>query len=108
MAYNQDNETREELLSLQKDNRGNYIKVAMIQKNGKDTRTLDIREFWTNDDDEICPTKKGIRIKDEFALDTITAMLKILEYDELEDLKTSIENMLEAADADDTDSGSDE
>ena len=90
MAYNQDNETRTQLLEIQKDNRGNYLRVAMIQKNGSDNRSLDIREFWTSDNDEILPTKKGVRIKDEQAVEIVKAMLEILEVDELEDVANTI------------------
>lgn len=100
MTYNNDNETREELLSLQKDNRGNYIKVSLIKKNDKGTSSLDIREFWTNDKDEICPTKKGVRIKDEQAAEVINSMLKILEYDELQDVIDTASSLMNSADGD--------
>ena len=98
MAY-YNNETREELLSLQKDNRGNYIKVALIKKNEKDGSSLDIREFWTNDDDELCPSKKGIRIKDEQAAEVINSMLNILEYDELQDIIDNASKLMNKLDS---------
>lgn len=87
-------EKRTELCSLKKNNRGDYLVVAKIENEKTNTVSADIRMYYTNDDDELCPTKKGCRFNAEMGLDVLTALLGILEYDELETLRDTINERL--------------
>ena len=64
MAF--DNEKSEQLCSFQKGNRGEEIRVNKItDKNTGEFICVDIRQYFTNDSNELCPTKKGVRIQND-------------------------------------------
>lgn len=73
-----------ELCSIKRNDRGEYVVATKIESRGKEY--LDIRQYYTADDDSVRPTKKGIRINTESAKELLRGCLQVLEEDELEDL----------------------
>jgi hypothetical protein len=92
MSY--DNEVREDLAKINKNNRGEFIHVTKITNKTNSNVSVDVRQYYTSEGGEILPTKKGIRLNSELALEVISEMIKVLENDELEDLKDNIDSLL--------------
>ena len=99
MAYASNKET--ELLKIKKGNSGNYQVITKVENTKTKDVSVDLRNMFTSDDDQILPTKKGIRISGEDLLDVMKSMLLCLEVNELEDLKEDIDNLLDESDLDD-------
>lgn len=97
MAYNR-NETREELVEVQKNNRGEYIKAAKIINNNSGSENIDLRLFYTNEEDAVCPTTKGVRFNSELLLDVLKGMAKGLEMDEVIQLRDTLDEMIDSED----------
>lgn len=95
MAYNAANEERTELYCERKNNRGDHLVVNKIRNKNTGTESVDIRNYYTNEDGELAPTTKGIRINCENLLDVMTALVKALEPNEAEDLIGEVEALLE-------------
>lgn len=74
-----DDEKQEVIASIKKNNRGDYINVSKITNGSNEVIGVDIRQFFTNDDDELCPTKKGLRIKIDNLNEVLDALAKIVE-----------------------------
>ena len=56
-----------EVKSIPKNNRGDYIRISKVEdKDTSEFKGIDIRQYYTGDDDELYPTKKGIRINAKF------------------------------------------
>lgn len=75
--------------TIQKNNRGDYFKITTCENEQKNTKAVDIREFYTDDNDNILPTKKGVRVNDEkvaelvkyiFEASSIEAKQEILDF----------------------------
>ena len=49
MAYNADNEIREELAQIQKNNRGEYVIATKITNKISGSVSVDIRQYYTNE-----------------------------------------------------------
>lgn len=90
MAYNT---TETEVAEIKKNERGEYIKVKKIEGSNKSV-SIDARIYYTSDSDEILPTKKGIRISSELAVEVLTAMAQVLEDSDLQDLRENLNSML--------------
>lgn len=102
MAFS--NEEEKELAVIKKNNRGDYIIVKKIKNKNSGNESLDVRQYYTDKEDNIAFTKKGLRISAENALDVIKAMIDILETDEKQDLRDELDSILE----EDEDSDEDE
>lgn len=102
MAY--ENEERKDLAVIKKNNRGDYVVVAKITNKNSGNVSLDIRQFYTDDSDHVIPTKKGIRLNTELAMEVIKAMVKVLEADELMDLQEELNNLVNGSDDEEEDS----
>lgn len=94
MAYNSDNEVREELANIKKNNRGDSLVVSKIQSNGN--VYVDIRNFFINKDGVLAPTSKGVRINAELLTDVLAAAVKCLELDEIMDLEESLKGIIDS------------
>ena len=107
MAYNAANEVQEEIVRLQKNQRGDYLVVKKVTNKNSGNISVDVRNYYTNDEGEVMPTSKGIRINSEMLLETMMAMVKCLEIVEVEDLKDSLEQLLDidSLEADEDDPG---
>lgn len=67
MAYN--NAEEKELLRLEKNARGDYLVIKEVGE------SVDIRQYYTSDADEVLPTKKGVRFNKELIPDVIEALI---------------------------------
>lgn len=102
MAYNASNEERTQLLDIKKNERGEHIIVTKIRNKANGNESIDIRQFYTNDESQVLPTQKGIRLNTENLVDLIFALTDALEANELFDLQDRLEEKL-ADEDDDTD-----
>lgn len=103
MAYNPDNEKKEELLTMPKNNRGDYIVVQKVTNVNSGSVSADIRNYYTDKDEQVQPTKMGVRVNSEILLDVLAAAARCLEASEIEDLKDKLDDMLDEASVDDSD-----
>lgn len=101
MAYN-NNEDRLEVASIQKNNRGDILKVAQITSSSG-ARSIDVRMYYTSDSGEVLPTKKGIRVSDEMAGDVVLAMFKAMSTEARMDVFGSIEDIYDGDNGEDED-----
>jgi calsequestrin, skeletal muscle isoform, putative len=108
MAYNATNEERTEIVSIKKGSRGDYVKVNKILKKNTNNESIDIRMFYTNDEDLVLPTGKGVRFSTEMLLDFIKGLTTALEYDEKDDLVAYLSETLDEDDFDDEDEDDDD
>lgn len=99
MAYNATNEERTELFNISKGNRGDAVVGTKIVNKNTNNVAIDIRQFYTADDGELRATQKGVRFNAENLLEVMQSMLGALEADELDDLKSSIEDIQAEEDA---------
>lgn len=79
MAYS--NEQSVELKRIQKNNRGDYLVISKITSKTGNV-SVDIRQYYTDDNDEVLPTKKGVRFNAESLMDIVVALSGALEDDE--------------------------
>ena len=49
--------------------------------------SIDIRTFYTNDDDELAPTQKGVRFNSEIIPQVVKALLDAMTTEEFADLE---------------------
>lgn len=98
MAYNANNEIREELAQIQKNNRGEYVIAAKITNKTSGAVSVDIRQYFTNEADEITPTSKGIRINAELLPDLLNGLVRALEANEMMDLSDMLSDLAEGTD----------
>lgn len=101
MAYNADNEVREELAKVQKNNRGEFIIATKITNKTSGNVSVDVRQYYTDDNDEVKPTSKGVRFNAENLYDVILGLAKALEANEMIDLADELE-VLSGDDTSDT------
>ena len=99
MAYNAANEERTELISIQKNNRGEYIKCAKIVNKNTGTESIDIRLFYTNDDGNLTATKQGVRFNSEHLLDFCKSIVYALEVNEQEELIDALNDLVNEDDS---------
>jgi len=107
MAYNADNEKKEMIGDLWSNSRGDSIKVQKVTNKTSGTVNADIRRYYTNDDDKVMPTQKGIRINAELIPELIKMLAGMLEYSELDTVQSNLSDMLEAMDADEEEEDAD-
>lgn len=99
MAYNAANEERTELLNIQKNGRGEYIKGSKIVNKNSGNESIDIRLFYTDDSDNVQPTKQGVRFNSEHLLDFCKGIVTALEINEKEELIDFLNDILSKEDA---------
>ena len=71
MAYAVEKET--EFGMIPKNDHGEYIKVVRVE--AKSGSAIDIRNYFTNAEGKVCPTQKGVRIRDEQIVAVLIALL---------------------------------
>lgn len=91
MAF--ENEINEQVAQIDKNNRGDYMVVSKITNKNTGSVSADIRQFYTDDNGSVAPTRKGTRVNSEILPEVIKALLQLVEPDELEDIGEFIENM---------------
>lgn len=93
MAYNASKEERTQLVDIKKNERGEHIIATKIKNTTSGSVSLDIRQYYTNDNNDVLPTQKGVRVNSELALELVVGLLGVLEPNELYDLADKIEEM---------------
>ena len=93
--YDDSKEERKELLNVRKNNRGDFLIISEIKVKDSDDVKVDIRNYYTDDNDEVKPTSKGVRFSSEILKDIMLALLEELDVTELEDIKSAIDDKLE-------------
>lgn len=93
MAYNASNEERTELFNIAKGNRGDAVVGSKIVNKNTNNVSIDIRQYYTDDNGELKPTSKGVRFNAENLLDVIKALVPALEANEIEDLNDILSGM---------------
>jgi len=91
MAYNAANEERKELVKIEKGNRGDAIVASQITNKNTGNVSIDIRQFYTNDEGVLSPTSKGVRFSAENLMEVMKGLAFALEADELMDLADELE-----------------
>lgn len=94
MAYNADNETKEVLAEIQKNNRGDFIVASKITNKNTGAVSIDIRQNYTNDEGELRVTQKGVRLNAELLPDLVKGLVKALEENEVMDLGDELADLL--------------
>lgn len=94
MAYNADNETKEVLAEIQKNNRGDFIVASKITNKNTGAVSIDIRQNYTNDEGELRVTQKGVRLNAELLPDLVKGLVKALEENEVMDLGDELAALL--------------
>ena len=94
MAYNADNETKEVLAEIQKNNRGDFIVASKITNKNTGAVSIDIRQNYTNDEGELRVTQKGVRLNAELLPDLVRGLAKALEENEVMDLGDELAALL--------------
>lgn len=95
MAYNADNEVKDVLAEIQKNNRGDFVIASKITNKNTGSVSVDIRQYYTNDADEVKPTSKGIRINTELLPELLAGLVKALEANEMIDLSETLVSMVD-------------
>lgn len=92
MAYNK-NEKKEELLKLAENSRGERIIVNVVTDLDNGTSKFDIRDWYKDNNGELKPGKRGIRLKREDTVEIVAAIIKNLSNDERFDLEGACERL---------------
>ena len=98
MAYNADNEIREDLGLFDKNSRGDKVAVTKITNKKTGNVAYDIRNMYTNDENEIKHTTKGIRLNSELVVEVVKSLLNGLGEDERQDLLQILDDVDEEID----------
>lgn len=93
MAYNSNNEVQEVISTLDKNKRGDKIRVTKIINSKYGYVSVDVRNMYTTEDGDVRPTTRGIRFNSEMAPDVIMAMLEALGQDTVQDLLTKVKEL---------------
>ena len=77
------NNKETDVTMVPRNDRGEYVKVCRLTPEGNQLSSVDIRNYYTSENDgKIYPTKKGVRIHSEMLVDTVAAILDTLTDDE--------------------------
>lgn len=100
MAYNANNEIREELAKIQKNDRGEFVVATKITNKNSGNVSIDIRQNYTNADGEVMPTSKGVRFNAENLVELLEGLVKGLESNEMVDLADKLNDLADLGDMD--------
>ena len=83
-----------EVGSVEKNARGEYFKVLKNEeKSGGNS--IDVRVYYTKDDGELAPTKKGVYLSSEVAPDVMYLMFEAMDSSAKEDFISKISEYLD-------------
>jgi transcriptional coactivator p15 (PC4) len=82
MAYNSTDEKSEELCRIVTSSK----KIVARKIENSRGISVDIREYFDNDDGEELPTKKGVRFSSENVAELVKAMLPMMEKSDIMDI----------------------
>lgn len=92
MAYNT-NEKRVTVGEIKKNNRGEYIKVDSIE--GKNGNSVDVRTYFTSEDGQILPTKKGVRVNSEQSVDLVKFIVMAMDEAARMDVLSAVQELVD-------------
>lgn len=108
MAYNT-NEKRVTVGEIKKNNMGEYIKVDSIE--GKNGNSVDVRTYFTSEDGQILPTKKGVRVNSEQSVDLVKFIVMAMDEAARMDVLSAVQEIVDEeteSDSDDSEKSDDE
>ena len=110
MAYNT-NEKRVTVGEIKKNNMGEYIKVDSIE--GKNGNSVDVRTYFTSEDGQILPTKKGVRVNSEQSVDLVKFIVMAMDEAARMDVLSAVQEIVDKeteteSDSDDSEKSDDE
>lgn len=108
MAYNT-NEKRVTVGEIKKNNMGEYIKVDSIE--GKNGNSVDVRTYFTSEDGQILPTKKGVRVNSEQSVDLVKFIVMAMDEAARMDVLSAVQELVDGeteSDSDDSEKSEDE
>lgn len=71
---------------VERNSRGDYVSVKRIIPNNGKMQSIDIRNYYTADNEEVRPTKQGLRIHEEMLVEVIARVLMAMTTEEKERL----------------------
>ena len=74
MAYKAENETRVTLADINKNKRGDVIRVSSVESSSGE-KSYDIRNMYVTESGDLGFTSKGIRIKEDLIHDVIVSIM---------------------------------
>ena len=102
-----DKQVESNVTMVRRNDRGDFVKVCRISDGKRDS--LDIRGMYTSDNDnQIYPTQKGVRLHDEMLVETVAAILDCLNEAEMQELNEEYGYYIDDSDQMDTDTPEDE
>ena len=102
--YDSSKEKATQLCAIDLNRRGDKIIVSIIDKEDGGTSWVDIRRYFTADDDTVTPTHKGLRYKRDEENDTlvtaviVNALIDSMSPEALDDVELHIKEVREALD----------
>lgn len=100
MAYNT-NEKRVTVGEIKKNNMGEYIKVDSIE--GKNGNSVDVRTYFTSEDGQILPTKKGVRVNSEQSVDLVKFIVMAMDEAARMDVLSAVQELVDRETESDSD-----
>lgn len=92
MAYST-NEKRVTVGEIKKNNMGEYIKVDSIE--GKNGNSVDVRTYFTSEDGQILPTKKGVRVNSEQSVDLVKFIVMAMDEAARMDVLNAVQEIVD-------------
>lgn len=89
MAYDASKEKRTQLKSFRKNGHGDFIVINDIETEGRNP-SLDIRTMYTDDNEELRPTTKGLRFSKALIPDLAAMFVKDMDDEQLSDLTSRV------------------
>ena len=86
------------LAKFKKNEKGDYVVISRTTSD-RGISNIDIRNFFTTDDGEILPTKKGISINSELICDVLKGIIENLSSEELDDFDTVVMPLIKTFDS---------
>lgn len=78
------NNKESDVTLVPRNDRGEYVKVCRLTPGGNQLESIDIRNYYTSDQDgKVYPTQKGVRIHSEMLVETVVAILHACTDEEL-------------------------
>ena len=104
--YDDSKEKTTQLCVVDLNRRGDKVIVSIVDKEDDGTSWVDIRRYYTADDDTVRPTSKGVRYRrtDDVTVAVINGLIDSLTPESLEQVREhldDIEDKLEAGNGDD-------
>lgn len=105
MAYNT-NEKRVTVGEIKKNNMGEYIKVDSIE--GKNGNSVDVRTYFTSEEGQILPTKKGVRVNSEQSVDLVKFIVMAMDEAARMDVLSAVQELVDGETESDSEKSDDE